>query len=83
MEAGDLSVGSFRVALDVFLGTFFCAANTLTLTDVPESYPEDITKCVLLALGVRAAKATKAAQLPMPEISFAGTEILSKLMEGA
>jgi AcrR family transcriptional regulator len=83
MESGDLSVTSFRVALDVFVGTFFCAANTLTVTDVPDSYPEEITRSVLLALGVRPAKAMKAVQLPLPDISFAGTEILSNLMNGA
>jgi AcrR family transcriptional regulator len=83
METGDLSAGSFQAAIDVFIGTFFCAANTLTKMDVPASYLDDITKAVLLALGVRAAKAEKALSLPMPELSFAGTEILSKLMDGA
>lgn len=83
MESGDLSAGSLQAASDVFLGTLFCAANTLTQADVPASYSEDITKAVLQALGVRAAKAGKAVRMPLPELSFAGTEILSKMANGA
>ena len=83
MESGDFSISAFRVALDVFIGSFFSAANTLTVTDVPDSYPEEITRMVLLGLGVRATKAAKVVQLPLPEIRFAGTEILGNVMNGA
>jgi AcrR family transcriptional regulator len=83
MESGDFSISAFRVALDVFIGSFFSAANTLTVTNVPDSYLEEITRMVLLALGVRAAKAARVAQMPLPEISLAGTQILGNLMNGA
>jgi AcrR family transcriptional regulator len=79
MRTGSVAVDSFRVALDVFIGTFFCAANTLVRRDVPDSYPEEISECILHGLSVQAAKAMQAMAIPMPELSFAGTTILSKL----
>jgi AcrR family transcriptional regulator len=81
MRRGGLPIRSYRLALDVFLGTFFCAANTITQDDVPESYPEDITRCILLGLGVDVAKSSKAIEFSMPELSFDGTSILRKLIE--
>jgi AcrR family transcriptional regulator len=79
MRMGVLTVKSFRAALDVFVGTFFCAANTIVHEDVPDSYPEDISECILHALSVKAATAMRAMAIPMPTLSFDGTSILSKL----
>jgi AcrR family transcriptional regulator len=79
MRTGALTVNSFRVALDVFIGTFLCAANTIVHENVPDSYPEEISECILHGLSVRAAKARQAMAIPMPMLSFDGTSILSKL----
>jgi AcrR family transcriptional regulator len=79
MRTGALTVNSFRVALDVFTGTFFCAANTIVHENVPDSYPEEISECILHGLSVQTAKALQAMAIPMPTLSFDGTSILSKL----
>lgn len=82
MRTGVLTVASFRVALDVFLGTFFGAANTLVRERVPLSYPEDISACILRALSAEGAHALRAMATPVPILSFEGTAILSKLATG-
>jgi AcrR family transcriptional regulator len=79
MRTGALTVNSFRVALDVFIGTFLCAANTIVHENVPDSYPEEISECILHGLSVQAARARQAMAIPMPTLSFDGTSILSKL----
>ncbi|WP_084677138.1 TetR/AcrR family transcriptional regulator [Massilia niastensis] len=79
MQTGVLTVKSFRVALDVFLGTFFGAANTLIREKVPSSYPEEISECILNALSAEPDKMIQAMQVPMPKLSFDGTSILGKL----
>lgn len=79
MRTGVLTVTSFRVALDVFLGTFFGAANTLVRERVPHSYPEEISACILRALSAEGGRAIQAMATPVPTLSFEGTTILSKL----
>lgn len=83
MRTGVLTVTSFRVALDVFLGTFFGAANTLVRERVPHSYAEEISACILRALSAEAGRAMQAMAMPMPALSFEGTTILGKLATGA
>jgi AcrR family transcriptional regulator len=79
MRTGVLTVNSSRAALDLFVGTFFCAANTIVHENVPDSYPDEISECILHGLSVQAAKAMQAMALPLPTLSFDGTSILSKL----
>ncbi len=78
MRTGVLAVESSRVALDVFLGTFFGAAHTLMREKVPNSYPEDISECILHALSAEGVRAMAAMATPVPVLSFEGTAILSK-----
>lgn len=79
MRTGVLAVESSRVALDVFLGTFFGAAHTLVREKVPDSYAADISECILHALSAEGVRAIEAMATPMPVLSFEGTAILSKL----
>lgn len=80
MRRGCLSVKSDRVALDVYLGTFFRAAHTIAHADVPDAYPEEVTQCILLGLGVRTARSAQTIELPLPELRFDGTSILGKII---
>ena len=79
MRTDVLTVNSFRAALDLFVGTFFCAANTIVHENVSETYPEEISECILQGLSVQASIAMAAMAIPMPALSFDGTSILSKL----
>jgi AcrR family transcriptional regulator len=79
MHTGGLTVKSFRVALDVFQGTLFGAAHTLVREKVSQSYPEEISECILHALSAESARAMRALKTPMPALSFEGTAILGKL----
>jgi AcrR family transcriptional regulator len=79
MRTGVLTVNSFRAALDLFVGTFFCAANTIVHENVSDTYPEEISECILHGLSVEASIAMRAMAIPMPALSFDGTSILSKL----
>ncbi len=79
MRTGVLAVESSRVALDVFLGTFFGAAHTLVREKVSNTYSEEISECILNALSAEGVRATEAMAMPLPLLSFAGTAILSKL----
>lgn len=79
MRTGVLAVESARVALDVFLGTFFGAAHTLVREKVADSYAEEISACILQALSAEGVRATEAMATPMPLLSFEGTTILCKL----
>lgn len=79
MRTGVLAVESSRVALDVFLGTFFGAAHTLVRQQVSDSYSEEISECILNALSAEGVRAVEAMATPLPVLSFEGTAILSKL----
>jgi AcrR family transcriptional regulator len=79
MRTGMLAVESSRVALDVFLGTFFGAAHTLMREKVSSSYSEEVSECILNALSAEGVRAMEAMATPLPVLSFEGTAILSKL----
>jgi AcrR family transcriptional regulator len=66
MDAGEFNVASADIGRDICLGTAFAAMITLLREPQSKSFPGEIAKSILIALGVEPARAARISRKKLP-----------------
>ncbi|HEX7373643.1 MAG TPA: TetR/AcrR family transcriptional regulator [Steroidobacteraceae bacterium] len=71
-KAGALEFASVEAARDVVVGTVLEAMHRILTTRVSRSYPDEVARCVLQALGIERRTVTRLLDRPLPALNRPG-----------
>lgn len=76
IESGRFARMPPRLAFDLITGPVLAAFHTLQTEAVPDDYPQQMARAVLMALGVTRAAAARAAALRLPPLQLQADSLL-------